>query len=120
MPLYNSLYSREAGEYFRILHDLRWERFSCRLSSSSPFQWEIGWGLISRRIYPLQLPLGKGERMKLALMPDVLGVEGLGPVDVAGAFDNGPAIREYGEIVAIGGEAEHELVVRHFALGDAF
>jgi len=52
-------------------------------------------------------------------MPNVLGIERLRPVDVAGALNNGPSVGKNGEIVAISGEAEHELVVRHLSLRDA-
>jgi hypothetical protein len=35
------------------------------LMGSSPYQGEVGWGSDSLRTYPLQLPLGKGERKNL-------------------------------------------------------
>ena len=53
------------------------------------------------------------------LVPNVLGIERLGPVDVARALNNGPAVWKNGEIMAIGCETKHELVMADLALGSS-
>src|SRR4051812_7354127 len=46
-----------------------------------------------------------------------LAIEGPGPGDVVGPLDDGPAVGEDGELVPLGGEAEHEGVVADRAQG---
>ena len=51
------------------------------------------------------------------LMADVAGVKSSGTVHIAGAFDDGPAIREYCEFAALSLKLQHELVEAHFTQG---
>ena len=49
-------------------------------------------------------------------MADVAGVESAGLVDVVGALDDGAAVGEDGELVAVGGELQQEAVVAYVAV----